>query len=111
MVADAGVKLLLTQSSLAQDWQGSGVRLVELDRCWDEVAKQERSNPRRINEPDNLAYVIYTSGSTGKPKGVLVNHQSVVHLVTTLQAQFDFTEWDVWTCAHSYGFDFSVWEL
>ncbi|CAG1016242.1 hypothetical protein BURC_01214, partial [Burkholderiaceae bacterium] len=34
--------------------------------------------------PQHLAYVIYTSGSTGQPKGVLIEHRSVVRLVTAL---------------------------
>jgi amino acid adenylation domain-containing protein len=86
------------------------LQIVALDGG-QELAGQERSNPSLITKPDNLAYVIYTSGSTGKPKGVLVSNQSVVHLVSTLQSQINFTSRDVWTCAHSYGFDFSVWEI
>jgi non-ribosomal peptide synthetase component F len=100
MVADAGVRLLLTQRGLVKNWQGSGLQIVALDGG-QELAGQERSNPSLITKPDNLAYVIYTSGSTGKPKGVLVSHQSVVHLVSTLQSQINFTSRDVWTCAHS----------
>jgi len=32
--------------------------------------------------PSHLAYIIYTSGSSGRPKGVMVEHGSVVSLVT-----------------------------
>jgi amino acid adenylation domain-containing protein/FkbM family methyltransferase len=35
--------------------------------------------------PSHLAYAIFTSGSTGRPKGVMIEHRSVVHLVTALQ--------------------------
>ncbi|AHK67446.1 non-ribosomal peptide synthetase [Burkholderia pseudomallei] len=59
----------------------------------------------------HLAYVIYTSGSTGRPKGVMVEHAQVVRLFGASQAWFGFDERDVWTLFHSYGFDFSVWEL
>ncbi|WP_122653069.1 non-ribosomal peptide synthetase, partial [Burkholderia pseudomallei] len=59
----------------------------------------------------HLAYVIYTSGSTGRPKGVMVEHAQVVRLFGATQAWFGFDERDVWTLFHSYGFDFSVWEL
>ncbi|CAK0533839.1 non-ribosomal peptide synthase [Burkholderia pseudomallei] len=59
----------------------------------------------------HLAYVIYTSGSTGRPKGVMVEHAQVVRLFGATQAWFGFDERDVWTLFHSYGFDFSVWEM
>ncbi|MGO7172195.1 AMP-binding protein, partial [Rhizobium leguminosarum] len=65
-------------------------------------------NPAR---PDNLAYVIYTSGSTGKPKGAMISHASVVRLLRTTDSWFTFGPNDVWTLFHSFGFDFSVWEL
>ncbi|MBI0379469.1 amino acid adenylation domain-containing protein, partial [Streptomyces albiflaviniger] len=38
--------------------------------------------------PDQAAYIIYTSGSTGAPKGVAVQHRSLTHLTSTLQATF-----------------------
>jgi amino acid adenylation domain-containing protein len=61
--------------------------------------------------PENLAYIIYTSGSTGKPKGVMVSHYNVVRLMQSTQPLYQFNEKDVWTLFHSYGFDFSVWEI
>ncbi|MFI9332696.1 amino acid adenylation domain-containing protein [Kitasatospora sp. NPDC052868] len=60
---------------------------------------------------DAIAYVIYTSGSTGRPKGVEVRGRSVVAMVESVRAAYDFTERDVWTLFHSYCFDFSVWEM
>ncbi|MET8690385.1 amino acid adenylation domain-containing protein [Streptomyces sp. NPDC004732] len=38
--------------------------------------------------PDQAAYIIYTSGSTGTPKGVTVQHGSLHHLTSALQATF-----------------------
>ncbi|MGW0538412.1 amino acid adenylation domain-containing protein, partial [Streptomyces sp. NPDC003032] len=61
--------------------------------------------------PEHPAYVIYTSGSTGRPKGVVVPHQNVVRLFSATRHWFGFGADDTWTLFHSYGFDFSVWEL
>ncbi|MEV8474422.1 amino acid adenylation domain-containing protein [Streptomyces sp. NPDC051173] len=60
---------------------------------------------------DDIAYVIHTSGSTGRPKGVRIPHSNVVRLFEASAAHFTFGEEDVWTCFHSYAFDFSVWEI
>ncbi|WP_288338383.1 non-ribosomal peptide synthetase [uncultured Gordonia sp.] len=57
------------------------------------------------------AYVIFTSGSTGTPKGVSVSRDN---LATMLGATLDAVgagPTDVWSWAHSYAFDFSVWEI
>jgi amino acid adenylation domain-containing protein len=59
----------------------------------------------------SLAYVIYTSGSTGKPKGVLVEHRSVVNLLTALQRAYPLLESGVYLLKTSYLFDVSVTEL
>ncbi|KAG0199513.1 hypothetical protein BGX31_004274, partial [Mortierella sp. GBA43] len=59
----------------------------------------------------HLAYVLYTSGSTGKPKGVMVEHANVSRLFSSTDGWFKFNEKDTWTLLHSYGFDFSVWEM
>ncbi|MGD2089144.1 MAG: amino acid adenylation domain-containing protein [Candidatus Aminicenantes bacterium] len=58
-----------------------------------------------------LAYIIYTSGSTGKPKGVLVQHQSVVNILTALQREYPLEEKDTYLFKTSYLFDVSVTEL
>ena len=57
------------------------------------------------------AYIIYTSGSTGRPKGVEVTNRNVLSLLAACDGLFDFRADDVWTMFHSYGFDFSVWEM
>jgi len=61
-------------------------------------------------QPDSLAYVIFTSGSTGRPKGVAVTHLNVVRLVDRMSEIYRFEPEDVWTCTHSYAFDWSVSE-
>ncbi len=61
--------------------------------------------------PDGLAYVIFTSGSTGVPKGCMVSHRNLVHLLANEGLPFAFGTDDVWMVAHSFSFDFAVWEV
>ncbi|WP_080312540.1 non-ribosomal peptide synthetase, partial [Burkholderia pseudomallei] len=84
------------------DLEADALRWREMPATNPEVASQH---------VHHLAYVIYTSGSTGRPKGVMVEHAQVVRLFGATQAWFGFDERDVWTLFHSYGFDFSVWEM
>ncbi|HEY6052048.1 MAG TPA: amino acid adenylation domain-containing protein, partial [Thermoanaerobaculia bacterium] len=110
MLRDSGVRVLLCGRSTADRLPpGDAVRLVlELDRA---PRPEDEANLESSPSADNLMYVIYTSGSTGQPKGVAVEHRSVVNLVTTCAGAFGFGSSDVWTVVHSFGFDFSVWEI
>ncbi len=78
MLADAGVKWVVSQASLAARLRGEApivVRMAELDWDGPHEALQNRV------APENLAYVIYTSGSTGRPKGVCIEHRNIVNYV------------------------------
>jgi len=61
--------------------------------------------------PADTCYLIYTSGTTGIPKGCAVNHANVLHLFKGTAEMFRFSPEDHWILAHSYGFDFSTWEI
>ncbi|MFJ7095884.1 amino acid adenylation domain-containing protein [Streptomyces mirabilis] len=82
------------------------------------ITEQEGVRPERGTvaatarlHPDSPAYVIFTSGSTGQPKGVCITHRNVVRLVEQAQDRYRFTDQDVWSMFHSYGFDVSVFEM
>jgi len=107
MLEDAHVSIVVTQKSLAADFDGIVVDRVLLDEPLSEVD----TNPAPRSRADHLAYVIYTSGSTGKPKGSLITHYNVTRLFEATEDWFRFDQQDVWTLFHSYAFDFSVWEL
>ena len=83
MLADAAVRVLLTQEQLARNI-AADVQIIRLDaddiEC-DAIEAQAEENPRAAVTGDNLAYVIYTSGSTGKPKGVAMTHRPLVNLL------------------------------
>jgi tyrocidine synthetase-3 len=73
---------------------------------------QHRGTMKSISQrPGNPAYVIYTSGTTGRPKGCIVSHRNLVRLFKNDRLPFYFDERDTWCMAHSFCFDFSVWEM
>lgn len=108
---DAGVALLLTQSSVAAQIPAGRHKALLLDQMQAELAVQPSHNPEPLADGDSRAYVIYTSGTTGKPKGVLIPHSNVIRLFTATEQWYSFDEHDVWTIFHSFAFDFSVWEM
>ncbi|RBL88157.1 non-ribosomal peptide synthetase [Chitinophaga flava] len=61
--------------------------------------------------PDEMAYVIYTSGSTGQPKGVMVEHRSVVNLITAQLQQFGINDSDNILQFSNIAFDASVEQI
>lgn len=75
------------------------------------IKTEDLLNPPQVAFPDHAAYVIYTSGSTGRPKGCVITHRNVVRLLKNDRCLFDFKDNDVWVIAHSFCFDFSVWEM
>ncbi|MFM0736451.1 amino acid adenylation domain-containing protein [Paraburkholderia xenovorans] len=110
IIADAGIRRVVVD---AVSRERVGALLAPLD-CIAVVSDEEDRDAHDVAlptpHPDQLAYVIYTSGSTGQPKGVGVTHRNVTRLLDATHAQFGFNASDVWSCFHSYAFDFSVWE-
>lgn len=78
MFTDAGVRLVLTDSAVAEEVPGD-VDLLVLDR--EDLDGWPAEGPGRVKEPDDEIYVVYTSGSTGKPKGVVIRDLTVANLV------------------------------
>jgi amino acid adenylation domain-containing protein/non-ribosomal peptide synthase protein (TIGR01720 family) len=105
MLADSACQAVVTERHLIERLP-AGSRHLALDAA---AAGPVAALPRP--RPDDVAYVIYTSGSTGRPKGCLVTHRNVVRLMVNDRHDFRFGPDDVWLCAHSLSFDFSVWEL
>jgi len=109
MLADSGVRVVVTEAGFIEDFAACGASLVVVDR--EDADAEAEVGPEAEVEPGDLAYVMYTSGSTGEPKGVLISHQNVSRLFDATDGWFGFGEDDVWSLFHSYAFDFSVWEM
>jgi amino acid adenylation domain-containing protein len=108
---DSGIRMLLTQSALADQLPLPHAKQLLIDRPELWQANNAAENPSPINETGDLAYIIYTSGSTGKPKGSEITHANVARLFSATHSWFGFDHNDVWTLFHSFAFDFSVWEI
>jgi len=107
MLEDCGARILLTHGGVKKlNFQVKQCDLNEMN-----LIDFPENNPTVEISPDDGAYIIYTSGTTGKPKGALVSHGNVVRLLFNDKFQFDFDENDKWSLFHSFGFDFSVWEM
>lgn len=109
MIADSGLKLILTQSSLAQDVPSSGVGVISIDA---EAQSFDALSPEPFDSgagPADLAYVIYTSGSTGKPKGVMIEHRNALNFFAGMDRKLEPD--GVWLAVTSLSFDISVLEL
>ncbi|WP_037892020.1 amino acid adenylation domain-containing protein, partial [Streptomyces viridochromogenes] len=115
MLADSDVVCVLASRSVAGGLAGlvGEVPLLVVDDpdTAERLAALPDTAPGVRVLPDHPAYVIYTSGSTGRPKGVVVTHRNVAHLFASVEGVYDFGPDEVWSCFHSFAFDFSVWEM
>ncbi|MFD7305242.1 amino acid adenylation domain-containing protein [Streptomyces pharetrae] len=108
MLADAGVRTVLTQS-----WLAPGLRLPDGTRtvAVDATAPAAEVPARAAGGPDDLAYVIYTSGSTGAPKGVMISHAAARNTVDDINSRFGVGAGDRVLGLAQLGFDLSVYDV
>ncbi|MGL5152249.1 MAG: non-ribosomal peptide synthetase, partial [Clostridium sp.] len=108
MVDDSKTRIIITEEKYLKEvqWDNDTIYLSRVIE-----SNIDNTNIKCINSQSDLAYIIYTSGSSGKPKGTMIEHKNVIRLLFNSDFMFDFDENDVWTLAHSFCFDFSVWEM
>ncbi|MFF0967056.1 amino acid adenylation domain-containing protein [Streptomyces sp. NPDC003703] len=111
IIADAGVRTVLTQSWLADiDDLPDDVTALAVDLLPEDTAAAPGAHGTR-RHPDDLAYIIYTSGSTGTPKGVMISHRAALNTVEDINRRFTLTEHDRVLGIAGLGFDLSVYDL
>jgi non-ribosomal peptide synthetase-like protein len=116
IASDAGVRMVLSRSHLAQrvTQLGSAAELVDLDGAMPLITGQSpaRLGPGEVRDPaDGLCYVIYTSGSTGRPKGVAIEHASICNFVRVAAEVYQMAGDDRVYQGMTIAFDFSVEEI
>jgi amino acid adenylation domain-containing protein len=114
MVADSGMKALVTTAALQEDLGLPVASVLLLDQAEGEILKESALPlPRDAHsaEAEDRAYVIYTSGSTGKPKGVEVPHRAVANFLTSMRERPGLTEADRLVAVTTLSFDIAVLEL
>jgi amino acid adenylation domain-containing protein len=111
MVAEAGVRVLLSRGQEAEAIEAPGVELVQLDAQRDQIKQESTEEIASAVELDNLAYVIYTSGSTGKPKGVGVSHRALINHNAAVARAYDMRPDDRVLQFASPSFDMAAEEI
>lgn len=117
MIADSGVKVLLTQERLVErlknicNQQDLNILCIDQEKIENLNQPLEQGNILSGVKPGNLAYVIYTSGSTGRPKGVLIEHKGLTNLVYQQIKGFGINAHSKVLQFASFSFDASVSEI
>ncbi|MCX2492855.1 non-ribosomal peptide synthase/polyketide synthase [Pedobacter sp. PF22-3] len=111
IIADAGIKILITRTKYIPRLKNIAVRVVDLDQEYSEIQQQKDVFSAAEIHTDHPAYVIYTSGSTGKPKGVVVSHGSLANLIHCMQERYPLDARGVYLLKTTFSFDVSAAEL
>ncbi|HEY6802274.1 MAG TPA: amino acid adenylation domain-containing protein [Pyrinomonadaceae bacterium] len=111
MLADSGIRMLLTQSSLVQTLPEHQACVICLDSATETFRSESGENLQTNVSAANLAYVIFTSGSTGRPKGVMIPHHAIVNRLLWMQRTFPLSSKDLVLQKTPFSFDASVWEF
>jgi amino acid adenylation domain-containing protein len=112
MLADAGLRVLLTQQHLRdvlalKDREAIEVLYLDDAGLWNEP---DTANLPTLGTAESLAYVMYTSGSTGQPKGIEIPHRGVLRLVRNTN-YLQPTPDDVFLQLAPIAFDASTFEI
>lgn len=127
VLADCGVRALLTPSALARQvlpalaeltepptvlWVGSGVPADAPGLGYaDALAAPQRrpADPGLIDQ--DLAAIMYTSGTTGRPKGVMLTHANFVNTSWAISTYLNNTPDDVVMCVLPLTFGYGLSQI
>ncbi|MCV7075529.1 amino acid adenylation domain-containing protein, partial [Mycobacterium szulgai] len=108
MIEDAAPVAAVTTNGLRSRLTRHGLVVIEVS---DPDIDTQPCNAPPAPDADNIAYLLCTSGTTGIPKSVAISHRNVTQLFRSLASGVMPAAGQIWSQCHSYGFDFSVWEI
>jgi amino acid adenylation domain-containing protein len=111
ILKDTAVKVLFTDNMpvpVPDSYKGD---IVKVSKDCKEFAKQEKTNPLRVDDPADMLCILYTSGSTGIPKGVYIINDGIVNRIDWFWKKFSFGKNDVIYQKTCYVFDVSMGEI
>lgn len=110
ILKDTQATRMLTHAHLTESLPAdSNLIQIALDELtYDHYSESRLEIPR---SPSDLIYVIYTSGTSGQPKGVMIEHQSVIHLITAQTLEFCIQSSEKILQFSNYAFDASVEQI
>jgi amino acid adenylation domain-containing protein len=92
ILADAGVKCIITQREYQSAIQAEGIKTILIDQEIEAIDKNNAENLNKQIEAEALVYVMYTSGSTGAPKGVCIEHRQLFNYSTAIWGRMQLND-------------------
>ncbi|THC44765.1 non-ribosomal peptide synthetase [Streptomyces sp. A1499] len=111
MTKDAGLPVIITQSSVAVGLPRSAATTLCVDELRAELAAESAAPLDAPVDGEALAYVIYTSGSTGRPKGVQLPHRALRNLFRAMKQWPGIDSGDSLLAVTTLSFDIATLEL
>ncbi|RKP35851.1 hypothetical protein BJ085DRAFT_35539 [Dimargaris cristalligena] len=79
IVDTAGCTCIVNASGTSTEWNEA----IFIDGLSDDIESTTTASSLHPIQPTDLAYIVFTSGSTGLPKGVIIEHRSLLNMLTS----------------------------